>query len=374
MSVRILQLADAHLGAALANFGEYAERRREEQRAAFRKAIDVALEEHVQVVLIAGDLFDTFQPDPASVNLVRGELARLSEAGIKAIGVPGTHDSLAYSDCVYRKEDLGFHHFFTEPSFGQPVVLEIEGRRVAIQGIAYDPDHSDQGWSSLTRDGADDTVDIALAHAACQRNPDWPMRPEDLPFREHELADLEMDYIALGHYHNYSEFRHDDQVIAAYSGSLEGRDWTETGPRHVLIVEWPASRRHPDLKPVSVESRQLASIDVDVTGMGDLEAIADEVKSICEAGPLWQVTLIGEPDIVPDAKALQAVLEPVYDAIRVKDGTTIIASHLLSDRIEEETVRGEFFRRLTKAREGAATEPQRQIAERAIKLGLKVFG
>jgi DNA repair exonuclease SbcCD nuclease subunit len=373
VSLRVVHLADVHLGAPLANFGDYAARRRIEQEEAFRRAIDVALARRAHLVLIAGDLFDTFRPDAATVNLVRRELGRLREAGIMTLAVPGTHDSLAWGDCVYRRETLPFHRLFTEPTFDDPATLEIGGAPVVVYGIAFDPQRSGRGWDSLRRTRPDG-IHLAIVHAACRFNPEWPIGPEDLPFREDELAGFGMDYLALGHYHNTRLFEEGGRVIGAYSGSLEGRDWTETGPRHVLVLEWDRPGVPPRVERVPVHSRAVAETEVDVTGRGDQEEIQQAIEAACVPESLWRIVLTGEPEVAPRTRQLEATLAPRYGHVQVVDRTTLFSSHVLAERLEEETVRGEFFRRLSKVRAGARDERERAVAERALKIGLRVFG
>lgn len=373
MTIRILHIADAHLGAPLANFGEYARQRRIDQEMAFRRTIDAAIRERVHAVLLAGDLFDTFRPDTEAVNLARGELARLRHAGIPVIGVPGTHDAMSWAECVYRTETLPFHRFFTDPTFGEPATLEIGGVPLTVYGIAYDRERSGRGWDTLAR-GREDGIHVALVHAACRFVPDWPIGLDDLPFDERELAGFGMDYVALGHYHNLRVFRDGDRVVGAYSGSLEGRDWTETGARHALLVEWEAAGPPSRITPIPVHSRMLEERDVDVTGLGDHAAFAEAIRAACAPGPLWLVTLVGEPEGVIRPRDLESELGPAYDHIRIKDGTTLARSHVLTQRVEEETVRGEFFRRLMAARDAADGERERAVADRALKVGLRVFG
>lgn len=373
MKLRALHLADAHLGAPLTNFGDYAPRRRAEQEEAFRRVIDVALSRRVHLVLVAGDLFDTFRPEPATTNLVRRELGRLREAGIMALAVPGTHDSLSYGECVYRRESLPFHRLFTEPTFDDPATLEIGGAPVVVYGIAHDPRRPGRGWDTLRR-VRPDGIHVALAHAACRFNPQWPIGDEDLPFEERELAGFGMDYVALGHYHNTRLFEDGGRVLGAYSGSIEGRDWTEAGPRHVLVLEWDRPGGPPRVEPVEVHTRRLEALDVDATGRTDLDEIARAVEAACPPGSLWRVTLTGEPEVVPQPHAIEATLAPRYGYLQVRDNTTILSSHVLAERLEEETVRGEFFRRLIARRDLVADPRERAVVERAVKIGLRVFG
>lgn len=373
MSVRLVHLADVHLGAPLAAFGEYAKRRREEQEAAFHRSVEAALSQRAQIVVIAGDLFDTWRPEPAAVNLVRRELDRLRKAGIKVFLVPGTHDSIAWAGSVYRSETLPVHRLFTDPGFDAPASLEIEGTPFFVYGIAYDPRRSERGWSSLRRT-SEEGIHVAVAHAACRSDPGRRIAGEGLAFEESELSGFGMDYVALGHHHDLRLLAGGERVLGAYSGSVEGTDWSETGPRHVVVVEWAEPGDPPDVRPVEVQSRIVEEREVPVDGVVDQEEIAVAIEEACPPEWLWRIRLVGEPEVVPRPHVVEATLRPRYGHLRVEDETTLVDSHLLSERLEEETVRGEFFRRLLERREAAAEGRERTVADRAIKLGLKVFG
>src|SRR5918999_668355 len=89
---RLLHMADVHLGARHHDLGEAAAQQRERQFAAFSRAIDLALSERVDLVLVAGDLFDSNAQPRRSVERVAGELKRLVAASIATVILPGTHD------------------------------------------------------------------------------------------------------------------------------------------------------------------------------------------------------------------------------------------------------------------------------------------
>ena len=78
---RLLHLADVHLGARHQDLGPAASGQRERQFEAFRRAIDLALEERVDVVLVAGDLFDSNQQPRRSVERAAAEFGRVAAAG-----------------------------------------------------------------------------------------------------------------------------------------------------------------------------------------------------------------------------------------------------------------------------------------------------
>src|SRR3954453_17527139 len=103
--LRLLHTADVHLGARHTDLGEQAAAQRERQFAAFRRSIDLALEEHVDLFLISGDLFDSNTQPRRSVERVAAELARLAQAAIRTVIIPGTHDCYDRSS-IYRAHDL----------------------------------------------------------------------------------------------------------------------------------------------------------------------------------------------------------------------------------------------------------------------------
>jgi DNA repair exonuclease SbcCD nuclease subunit len=103
--LRLLHTADVHLGARHADLGEAAVAQRERQFAAFVRTIDLALAEGVDVVLVAGDLFDSNVQPRRSVERVAAELRRLVAGRIRTVITPGTHDVYDRAS-VYRAHDL----------------------------------------------------------------------------------------------------------------------------------------------------------------------------------------------------------------------------------------------------------------------------
>ena len=71
--LRLLHTADVHLGARHTDLGERAAVLRERQFTAFRVTIDLAVVEAVDLVLIAGDLFDSNTQPRRSVERVAAD-------------------------------------------------------------------------------------------------------------------------------------------------------------------------------------------------------------------------------------------------------------------------------------------------------------
>ena len=103
--LRLLHTADVHLGARHADLGDRAATQRERQFAAFVATVDLALAEKVDLVLIAGDLFDSNVQPRRSVERAAAQLKRLVDARIRIVIAPGTHDVYDRAS-IYRAYDL----------------------------------------------------------------------------------------------------------------------------------------------------------------------------------------------------------------------------------------------------------------------------
>lgn len=87
--MKILHTADWHLGKKLDSFS-----RLEEQIDVMNEIVEIADEQNVDLVLVAGDLFDNFNPSTEAVELFYKTLKRLSNNGKRpVVAISGNHDS-----------------------------------------------------------------------------------------------------------------------------------------------------------------------------------------------------------------------------------------------------------------------------------------
>lgn len=105
--MRILHTSDFHIGKRL-----YSCERREEQQAVLKELSDVCRRENIDVVLVAGDLFDNFNPSVASMSLLYDSLCDIADGGKRpVILIAGNHDSpdrIDMPDSFARKNGVFF--------------------------------------------------------------------------------------------------------------------------------------------------------------------------------------------------------------------------------------------------------------------------
>ena len=104
-SVKIMHCADIHIGAAESFLGARADSRRYETVLTFERIIDTAVNAGVDVVAVAGDLFDS---NTADARLYRPVLEKIASVpDIKVLFAAGNHDPLLSSSPFLKNKNPG---------------------------------------------------------------------------------------------------------------------------------------------------------------------------------------------------------------------------------------------------------------------------
>lgn len=234
MQFRFLHTADLHLG-----YQQYGlEERYDDFTDAFRWVVDTALDERVDFLLIAGDLFEKRALDPRTLLIAVNEFERLKAAGIPVVAIEGNHertygDSLSWMEYLNQSGLLhlldcarGERGWLPQPwddAERTGGYVYLAGAR--IYGLKY---RGAQTGAVLSEIGGALTGSLPEASnaAASVMEPEFSIFlchtsvegyfDQGHPFVElNELSELRkhVDYFALGHVH------------APYRGALGGGDW-----------------------------------------------------------------------------------------------------------------------------------------------------
>ncbi len=364
--IRLLHLADVHLGARLSAFGDHASARRSAVLDAFRNLPAIVRERDVAAVLIAGDLFDSPDP-PNEVRIAAAEtIRRVVEGGVPVFVVPGNHDALTIHPNPYR-EGLGGAAIFREPVF-KTESLEVDGRTLRVHGVAYDPAACRNPLETLP--SLDDTtVDVVLLHASV-RGP-WEPGPNTLSVEEAELGALGADYIALGDHHR---FRGPDgfatATTACYPGSFAAVDLTEEGPKGAVLVELgePGGLR---IEPIATGLPFVQAVaPVDVTPLQDHEEVLAAVLERVPDDVVPRVTLTGTPAFPLDPERIRMHLAERCGFAVVDDESRYYESGRIREIALEDTIAGHLARNARRRIDGAESARQQRVRERALRIAL----
>lgn len=131
--MRLLHTSDWHVGRSLHGTDLLAE-----QEAVLSRLADVVRAERVDVVLVAGDVYDRAVPSADATGVLDRVLSRLRAAGATVVLTPGNHDSarrLGFASGLLAVS--GVHVRASTPALDEPVLLVDEHGEVAVYGLPF---------------------------------------------------------------------------------------------------------------------------------------------------------------------------------------------------------------------------------------------
>ncbi len=228
--MKFIHAADIHLDSPLRGLSRYegapVELMQSATRRAFINLIDLACQETVDFILLAGDLYDGDWKDYNTGLFFNQQMSRLREANIKVFMVLGNHDA---SNTITRQ--LRLPDNVIEFSDQQAETKYLEHLGVAIHGQSFANKAITDDLSANYPDAIADYFNIGVLHTALNgRNGHDNYAPCTIP----GLLSHGYDYWALGHVHQ-REIIHEKPWIV-FSGNLQGRHVRETGAKGCSLI------------------------------------------------------------------------------------------------------------------------------------------
>jgi exonuclease SbcD len=364
MSIRLMHLADLHLGAPLSYLGDRASERAKDLESAFSRALASAPEKNVDAVLISGDLFDRHNPPPDLVARVKSVFSEFAREAIPVILIPGTHDSHRYAHCIYHSEQFsGVDVLFETPG---PLHKRIRNFDVYFYGFSGKPNRSAVPFRRLEGDG----LHVALVHGTVADNEQWTTSPRDYSLTQEEIAHSGFHYIALGHHHNFKEFRRG--APAVYPGTLEGLKFGENGDRYLVVAEVCETGVAVEKATFNRKGLEELVIDLGREGIDCSDSLLKVIRGHSSRDSLVRITLTGSSDFLAAKDELLAGLANDFFHLQIIDQVNIYNSGLIKNIQNERTVRGIFVRKMLKKLEQAPAE-KRAALELALRLTVEQF-
>ena len=365
MSIRLMHLADLHLGAPFSYLGGKALERSRDLESALARAFDVAAEKNVHAILIAGDLFNLHNPPRDLISRTKATLAKAAGAGISVILIPGTHDSYRYSKCVYRHNEFPGVDVLVDP--GKPFAKNLNGRDVYFYGFSGGRKKGDAPFVC----GPEAGVHIALVHGPVTEAEHWNPSPRDYPLTPSEIEISGFDYVALGHHHDFREFRF-AKTTAVYPGTLEGLKFGESGERYLVLSE--IGDEGVSIEKIIHNHKTLSEIHIDLatSAIASTEGLVSAIEKRSDPNSLVRVKLTGMADFLPSIREVESRLDGRFFHLEISDSTSVVGGELIRSIRSEETVRGIFVGKMLKQIESSNAE-DRAAAELALRLGIEQF-
>ncbi|MEB2844599.1 DNA repair exonuclease [Rhizobiales bacterium RZME27] len=277
MPFRFVHTADIHLDSPLRSLAlrnaELAELIGGATRQALVAIVDLCLDEKVDALVIAGDLYDGDQTSMKTARFLAGQMERLHQAGIAVYTIRGNHDALSRitQELVLPPSVKVFG--------GKAEVVEIEanGLAVAIHGLSFSKQQAPDSFLPKYRPPVSGAVNIGIMHTSLAGAPGHDVYA---PCSTADLHASGFDYWALGHIHQRTDHAGSRTVIMP--GMPQGRDINEAGEKTVSLVTVA------DDLTVVVEERltsiaQFERLPVDLTALTEWRDAAAAIETALAA-------------------------------------------------------------------------------------------
>jgi exonuclease SbcD len=310
--MKILHTSDWHVGKVLKGRD-----RHDEHVAVLRSIVQTARDENVDVVLVAGDLFETAAPTAKAQSLVMHSMLALREDGRHVVVIAGNHDNQAVLDLVYRPVlgELGLSVLGTPKRPDSGGLMTLRARSGEVINVAALPflshRYAVRAAEVLLHETAEHTLDYArrvadivalltagftpeavnvvMAHLTLlggrrgggerdvQTVLDYELSASMFPATAH--------YVALGHLHRQQEIPGPCPIF--YSGSPLAVDFGEEANESVALIVTAAPGIRADARPVPVTGgRRLRTL------RGTLDEVIAEGE---QAGDAYLRVVLAEP-------------------------------------------------------------------------------
>lgn len=275
---KFLHAADIHLDSPMQNLAQYdgapVETLREATRKALDRMVELAIEEKVAFVLIAGDLYDGDWKDFNTPQYLRRKLSELGREGIRVFIVQGNHDAQSQMKKASRLTLPENVYLF---DVKQPETVELEELSVAIHGQGFAKRDIEDDLSVHYPEAKPGWLNIGLLHTSCGA---FAAHDSYAPSTVSGLAAKGYDYWALGHIHQRQVLHKDDPWIV-YPGNLQGRHVNESGAKGCAIVI-AEDDRIVDMTHEPCDVLRWARCEVDVSGCDDGDEVLHAVEAVLE--------------------------------------------------------------------------------------------
>ncbi len=343
--MRIIHTSDLHIDSPLTSYlsEPLASQRRRELIYNFERLISRAKEIGAQIIIIAGDLFDSEKISRRAKDAVLSSVERARETAF--LYLPGNHERDAL---LSESLPSNLHVFGKEWTYFETNEILFAGRSECGKGMfeTYKP--------------SSEKKNIVVLHGEAAAHSD---KGGKIGFSE--ILGRGIDYLALGHYHKYSKKLLDGCSIV-YSGTPEGRGFDEVGEKGFSLIEYKDGVMRDGF--VRFSGRRLHDLEADISDAADtadVETAAERALDGLSPNDLVRLTLTGRSGsvITKNLAGIEAKYREKFYYFELIDRskTQLCAESFRYDK----SLKGEFIRLVLS--DASLTEEEK---ERIISTGL----
>ncbi len=274
---KFIHAADVHLDSPLRGLARYesapAESIRNACRRAFENLVDLAIEEKVDFVLLAGDLYDGDWNDYSTGIFFSRQMGRLNDHNIRVFTAAGNHDA---ANRITKALDNPPNVKMLSSSKAE--TIKLEQLMVAIHGQSFKEQHVYDNLAKGFPAAAQGFFNIGLLHTSLDGREG---HASYAPCSKDDLIAKGYQYWALGHIHNQEYVSEDPWIV--FPGCIQGRHIRETGAKGCLLVTVDDVSSDPVIEMRSLDVLRWNLCAIDLTDVEDMREVWDITRKEIQA-------------------------------------------------------------------------------------------
>lgn len=360
--IKILQAGDLHFDTPFKDLDKNISIiSKEELLEVFSKIIDISMENSVDILLLTGDIFDNLTINKKTLIFIKNQIERISN--IRVFISPGNHDPFnekSFYKMINWPDNV---HIFK----GSIEKVVLEDLNTVVWGAAFNEYHVRK--SLLKNINADNKyINIMTIHGDISNTDDGN---EYNPMTKRDIENSKLDYIAIGHRHNFSGILIENNTFYAYAGCPQGRGFDEVGDKGIILGE--VTKGAVDLNFIRTSKRNYYVEEIDISDSVSYDEVRLRILSAINEeerkNNLYKLILKGQIESyinLNEAVILEKIKRDFY-FVKVIDKTEV---KLDFDKISEDySIKGVYAKKLLEKMK--EEDCDKEILQMALKLGIQ---
>ncbi|MDU2121283.1 MAG: DNA repair exonuclease [Clostridium celatum] len=361
--IKVLHCADLHFDTPFKELSkEVSDTSKNELLEVFKNIIDLAIDENIEVLLIAGDVFDNLTVNKNTLFFISDQIRRIDN--IKVFISPGNHDPY---------NEKSFYNMINWPENvyifkGDMEFKEVKELNLIVWGAGFRNNYENE---TLLRGVSvdSDKINIMILHGEIAST---NSKNEYNPIYINDIYNSNIDYIALGHRHKFSGILKEGMTTYAYSGCPQGRGFDESGEKGVIIGE--VYRGGTDLRFFPVCKRKYVTKEINITGTNSYDEVIFKILSDLSNEEInknfYKIILKGELKEHFNLKEnlLIEKLKNKFYYIKIINDTSIEIN--LEELSKDYSIKGKFIAKILEKLKDASDD-DKEILKLALKIGIQ---
>ncbi len=357
--MKFVHMADMHFDipfTVLNNRNKLGEKRRLEQREAFKKIIEYIKENNIDYLFIAGDLYENEYIRKSTIDYINNLFSEIPNT--KVYITPGNHDpyingsmykTVKWSDNVkiftnkvemIENEDcniygFGFNDFYCGVSEVQDIVLENK-----------------------------DKINILITHGTLNGGTIEDMQYN--PLNKTKLKQIGFDYVALGHIHK-PDYNNEESQRIIYPGSPISMGFDELGKHGVIVGELTKEEIKLEFHPI--DKKEFKEKEIDISNINSIEELIEKINELrLEENVFYKLILAGDKNFEININNLLKYINN-ENIIKIKNNTKLKIN--LEELAKEKSLKGLFVKEILE--ELNKENYDKETLDNVLEIGLEIL-